>query len=243
MYPRFNQSQILPFTRGKMKGMCLSYVLVTNYVRFDYHCCIQITRAGGPDKLQLEWDVSEIEKSHEACVHGVPVVVSPTRKSRKNAAVTFFEGEISDGEKAVCMISFDTSLQAEMKKALESKSVVALSNCQVKQTRDSDELEIVISKRSKLTMSPRKSSGPVEARPAKGVKIEDLIQLSVNQEINVTVKVKSVESVGKVTRKYDGKDLKKQDVVVGDSSGYSRMVLWEDNVNGLEEGKVIESVV
>ena len=67
--------------------------------------------------------------------------------------------------------------------------------------------------------------GPDQARPSKQVQIEELIQLLVNQEGNVIVKVVSGEDVGIVTRKEDGKELKKQNVVVGDSSGCSHIVL------------------
>ena len=107
----------------------------------------------GKKRKMDEWDVSEIETSSEACVHGVPVFVSPTRKSRKNNAVSLFDGQMSDGKKVVRMISFDPSLQSEMKKAQETKCVIALSKCQVKANRDTDELEIVISKWSKMAMT------------------------------------------------------------------------------------------
>ena len=68
-------------------------------------------------------------------------------------------GELIDGKKLVRMVSFDPSLQSEMKKAQESESVVAVANCQVKQSQDCGELEVV-SKRSKVRMSPRKF-GPI----------------------------------------------------------------------------------
>lgn len=45
-----------------------------------------------------------------------------------------------------------------------------------------------------------------------------------------------MEDVVLVTRK-DGKELKKQDVNVADLSGCCRLVLWEGDVNKLEEGK------
>ena len=30
-------------------------------------------------KRNIEWDVSEVEKSDVACVHGVPIAVSPIK--------------------------------------------------------------------------------------------------------------------------------------------------------------------
>ena len=41
----------------------------------------------GKKRKISEWDVSEIEETDMACMHGVPVVVSPLKKSRKNASL------------------------------------------------------------------------------------------------------------------------------------------------------------
>ena len=126
----------------------------------------------GKKRKISEWDVSEIEETDMACVHGVPVVVSPLKKSRKNASLSYFHRKF----------------------------------------------------------------GPIEAKSAKDVKIGELALLAVSQPINITAKVVSVEDVVLVTRK-DGKELKKQDVNVADLSGCCHLVLWEGDVNKLEEGK------
>ena len=34
----------------------------------------------GKKRKIIEWDVSEVEETDMACVHGVPVVVSPLKK-------------------------------------------------------------------------------------------------------------------------------------------------------------------
>ena len=44
--------------------------------------------------------MSEIDQEvKDVCVHGVPVAVSPKKKSRKNENITYFDGEVSDGKK------------------------------------------------------------------------------------------------------------------------------------------------
>ena len=40
-----------------------------------------------------------------------------------------------------------------------------------------------------------------------------------------------------VMRKSDGKEFQKQDAVIGDETGLCRLVLWEEDVGSLEEGK------
>ena len=49
-------------------------------------------------------------------------------------------------------------------------------------------------------------------------------------------KVVKVNEVSTVKKSGDGKELRKQDVMVADETGSSRLVLWEDDVNSLEEG-------
>lgn len=58
-------------------------------------------------RKQDDWDVSDIEESQTATVHGVVTHLSPLKTSRKNAGVRYFDGKISDGKRSVRMISFE----------------------------------------------------------------------------------------------------------------------------------------
>ena len=126
--------------------------------------------------------------------------------------------------------SYDPSLQSEMKKAQETKCAIALSNRQVKSNRDTDEPEIVISKWSKMSMTPWKPHGVVEARVTKKLMLK-LIDMTVNQQINVTAKVVSVDEAVSIMKK-DGTNVKNK---MGDSSATCRSVLWEGDVDTLKE--------
>lgn len=68
------------------------------------------------------------------------------------------------------------------------------------------------------------------------MKIGDIDSIAVGQEVNVCGKVVKVNDVSSVKKK-DGKELKKQDTIIGDHKGACRLVLWESDVNKLEEGK------
>ena len=72
--------------------------------------------------VKREWDASEIEASDSACVHGIVTDLSPIKKNRKNEAVRYFQGELSDGKKFVRVISFDPSLQNPYKKPVIMKT-------------------------------------------------------------------------------------------------------------------------
>jgi hypothetical protein len=67
------------------------------------------------------------------------------------------------------------------------------------------------------------------------IRMNDLSSLVVKAQIIAKVKVKIVDAAETVKNR-EGKELEKQDCVVGDESGCSRIVLWED-VGRLEEGK------
>lgn len=190
------------------------------------------------NKRSIGWDVSEVEESNVASVHGVPINVSPVKKSRKDGSVQYFEGEFADDKKAVRMVSFDTSLHRQFKKAEEEKSVLSLSKCKVKPSqRNSGELEIVMSSSSKVEMSPRKYSLIKGKSLPKDVLIKDVVSVPVKQAVSVTVKLTGVEEKKAVTTK-DGKELEMQDVNIADSSGACRMVVWElAGCRYFEEGK------
>ena len=184
-----------------------------------------------------ELDVSEIdEEVKDICVHGVPVAVSPKKKSRKNESITYFDGEVSDGKKTVRVVSFNPSLHSKMKEAEESLSNIAFSHADIKKSGRSGEPEVFLTSKSEVGASLRKVGvvKPRESKPA--IKIADLSDVSVGQSVNVILKIVSVEDSQKITKK-DGNELVKQDVSVGDCSGCCRMVLWEQDVDSLEEGK------
>ncbi len=158
--------------------------------------------------------VSDPEESKS--VSGVPLGLSPVKKSRSNSSVSYFDGKLSDGQQCVRVISFETDHLDCMKRAQNSKSAVLLSNCAG--------LEVVLSNRSTVLASPKQFS--VEGVGCKkAVKIADILDIAVNESVDVSI-----------VRKGDGKELKKQEVVIGDETGSCRMVLWEEDVNELHNG-------
>ena len=174
------------------------------------------------------------------CVHGIPVNVSPAKESRSSMGVFYFEAKLSDGKRCARVVSFDTSHLDSMKKAEVEQSVVALNDSTVKKSSFSSEIEVHLNKRSKVAASPRKLSlgleGAVLPSTSRATKIAEIVDLKVNQYVGVVCKIVKVNDVA-IVRKSDGKELQKQDVVIGDETGSCRLVLWEEDVQGLEEGK------
>ncbi len=118
--------------------------------------------------------VSDLEEeSKSVSIHGVPLGLSPVKKSRSNSSVSYFDGKLSDGQQCVRVISFETDHLDCMKRAQNSKSDVLLSNCAVKRSKFNSGLEVVLSNRSTVLASPKKFS--VEGVGCKkAVKIADI---------------------------------------------------------------------
>ena len=83
-------------------------------------------------KVAEEWDVSEIEESKRANVHGVMMEVSPIKGGR-NANVQYFDGKMSDGKDCVRVVS---SLRESLENSCSKLSPISLVNCVVKPARD-----------------------------------------------------------------------------------------------------------
>ena len=66
--------------------------------------------------------------------------------------------------------------------------------------------------------------------------MNDLCSLTANQQVTVTVKVKMADALEKVKNR-EGKELEKQDCVVGDSSACGQVVLWGRDVGCMVEGQ------
>ena len=215
----------------------------------DLHCQIQLSihimlceadTAMASIGNKRDWEISEIEEGKGVCIHGIPVNVSPVKESRSSKEVFYFEAKLSDGKRSARVVSFDTSHLDNMKKAEVEQSMVALNNSTVKKSSFSSELEVHLNKRSKVAASPRKLSldlgGTVLPSTSRATKIAEIVDLTVNQGVGVVCNIVKVNDVA-VVRKSDAKELQKQDIVIGDETGSCRLVLWEDDVGSLEEGK------
>ena len=138
-----------------------------------------------------EYNVSEIEEGKSVCVHGIPMNLSPIKKSRKNPDLPYVEGEITDGEKCARIVSFDTSLHSEMEKA---QKPLAFDKSDVKPSKLSGTLEVHLNKKSALATSPRKLKG-MAMSSQKQTKLGDLVDLALNQCIDIIVKVVRVGDI------------------------------------------------
>ena len=189
-------------------------------------------------------EVSEVASSGTGTVHGIIVgQVLPVKSSKKRPDVKYFEGQISDGVKTMRLVSFEPTLRCKVEEAQKAKRGVALQNCFFKRSRDNDDFEVHVNKKTSILPSPKKfrideKLIPMEvtcSAAALGT-IEELKDAVEHQCVCVSGKVQSISGVEQVLVKATGKQLTKQEVVLADGTAACRCVLWETHTDKVEEG-------
>ncbi len=181
-------------------------------------------------------DVSSIDQaSQNATIHGVVAAVSPqmlTSKSGKN----YFDGSLTDGKKKIRLVGFDEEKRARLAAFRTKKEAVALQNCQVKPSRDSTEFEVFVKGCTELLQSPKKTFDvaglDLAAIDTKEITLNQLAELPDFQRVTVAVKAVRVDQPVHVV---GGK--RKQEIMLSDSSGKSKLTLWEGDIGKLPDGE------
>ena len=185
-----------------------------------------------------------MEAVDNATIHGVLSGVSPVKSGKNPPYKKYFTGKISDGKKTMRLVSFDCNSRPQMETFSEQKAPVAIRNCAVKSASYGNQgFEVVASpKKTGLVRSTRVFELPenldtLDPDYSKPVSLEELTIFVPNQRVTVQVKVLKVEGVIEVNKKGSWKTLDKQEVLVGDHSDVTRVVLWEGDVGRLDKGK------
>ena len=189
------------------------------------------------EKRKLEeFDASDVQNSKGATVHGIVTDLSPVKKSKKNEKIQYFKGELSDDKGCVRIISFEPSMRQPLYESLSKKSPISVVNCEVRDAREGGQ-EILVSNTCKIQASPKKFDvTTLKHQEPTMIQMNDVPSLAATQLVTVTIKAKTVDTPERIKNK-QGKELSKQDCIVGDSSGCGRLVLWEQDVGKIAEDK------
>ena len=140
-----------------------------------------MTSGGGlGNKRKLdEWEVSNVEESKAAIVHGIVTQLSPVCVSKKNSSVRYFDGKVAGERKCARLLCFDPSLRALCAESQANKTPVKLINCQVKQSGNQAPAEIVLTSRTKLDFSTKQFQLPasVDVNTATNMSLKTLLTL------------------------------------------------------------------
>lgn len=169
------------------------------------------------------------EPVSNASVHGTITTLSPVKKGKHSV---YFEGTITDGSTNLRLVGFSSDQQKKLASFRDQHKPTHLQNCEVKQSRFGDKLEILLKRFTAIVDSPRDiaMSEAVEPPPVStSIHLDDLPTTQEFQKITVDVKVVVVNEPVTVT---GGKT--KQDLVVADSTSTARLTLWEEKVHSMD---------
>ena len=180
----------------------------------------------------MDDDVSSVDApSPNAKIHGVLTTLSPMKKSR---TCQYFDGELSDGKKHMRLFGFDSarSVRRKLEEFQGKDATIALSNCEVKRSRQGDSLEILIGKESQVDVSDKEfdASAIPNAKYGETISLDQLPDLEQFQRVSVTIKALRVDDPQQIPT---GK--MKQDIIIGDSTGTTRLTLWEEEIGSMDE--------
>ena len=83
----------------------------------------------------------EVDKAiSSANVYGVVTSLSPVKKGHKS---NYFEGTVSDGNSKLWLVGFDARQQKRMDEFKVKKQPLEIRNCEIKQSRRGERMEIL----------------------------------------------------------------------------------------------------
>ncbi len=97
------------------------------------------------------------------------------------------------------VVSFKQEQHDQLLQFNESRTSIAMTNCEVKRARQSEELEMVLKSASKLEGSPKKFDVDISAIGRSVISLDELQEKSTFDKVTVSVKVTQVEKPVKVS--------------------------------------------
>lgn len=142
---------------------------------------------------------------------------------------SYFEGQLSNGKTKMRLVGFDTKQQQKLALLHEKKEAVALSNCEVTPSKRGSHLKVIVGRSTEMQRSPTKSKvSAMVCTPSNEITPDQLQGLQEYQQ--VTVKVKVVREGDALAVK---KSSRKQDLVIGDAPGSTKLTLWKQDIGSL----------
>ena len=183
-----------------------------------------------PPELHNFDDVSQPYPN--ANLHAVIKSLSPVKKGRHSI---YFDGVLTDGSSTLRLVGFRSEQQKRLSTFSRDKTPISLQNCEIKQSRQGHQMEVMLKNSTQIVKSPKIIEIPDEEDIPEIPAVITLSQIQhvqqyqkVSTDVKVLVKREPIfVSTGKM----------KQDVIVADHTSTMKVTLWEDYVNVMEEDK------
>lgn len=129
------------------------------------------------------------------------------------------------------MYGYDPDVRKKLQGFKDSKSYVAISNCEVKKSQHDDDLEIFVGKNCQVVNSKKEFdlSKGVPKKVGRDITVAQLRDIDRFRRVMLKVKATKVEEPGEVP---GGKV--KQDITVADNTGCTRLTIWGAEIGRIE---------
>ena len=153
---------------------------------------------------------------------------------KKGSGSSYFDGKLSDDNKSMRVYGYDPGVRRKLfESQTDETSAIIISGCSVKNARGSStDLEVFVNKHATITKSDKVFTAPTSTT-GQTTPIKEICDLSVNTFVEVKVTVCSVNDPQCITTK----SLTCQELMVADSTGSTRLTVWENEINTMEKGK------
>jgi hypothetical protein len=168
-----------------------------------------------------------------ASLHGAITSLSPVKKGRN---ANYFEGTIADEHTKLRLVGFSTDQQRKLNTFFKSKMPINLKNCQVKESRQGKQMEVMLKSTTEIIESEKgMDSSTFTFDDVNTAVTITLSQLSTEQNFQrVNVKIKVIDSR---TPCYVTGQKKKQDIIIADDTANAKLTVWEEHVDTFEVSK------
>ena len=154
-------------------------------------------------------------------VEGVVVNISPMKKGK--FGTTFCDGRITDGNSSMRFVAYDSKVRRRL---LDCKGAITISNCEIKPgRRDGDGLEVHIRNSADVAQS----STVFDVTPPSETK-DAITPISAVQQFNQYERVTVEAKVMQLHEPQEISGMKKQDLLIADTSGCIRLTIWEETI-------------
>lgn len=154
---------------------------------------------------------------------------------KKGSGSSYFDGKLSDDNKSMRVYGYDPGVRRKLfESQTEEPSAIIITGCSVKNARGSTtDLEFrSVNKHATITKSDKVFTAPTSTT-GQTTPINEICELSVNTFVDVKITVCSVNDPQCITTK----SLTCQELMVADSTGSTRLRIWENEINTMEKGK------
>lgn len=174
-------------------------------------------------------DISSVtQPSSNAKIQGAITDLSSMKKGKM---CEYFAGKLADETGNIRIHGFDSSVRQKLYGFQQAQCPVALSGCEIQQSKLRDELEVKVCHYSGIQKADKEVdiSTVVNTSPTE---LAAITKLKVNSRVTVEIKVIGIKDPSET-----GEGQKIQDTYVADKTGQCRVTMWEDKVGKVEMGK------